>query len=54
MDIKYVEEDLELELFLLCSLPFSFMTFRDTILYSRDTFTMDGVYDTLFSKEKIK
>lgn len=30
------------------------MTFRDTILYSRDTLTIVEVYNALVSKEKIK
>ena len=38
----------------MCSLPASYATFRDTILYSRDTLTLDEVYDALFSKEKMK
>ena len=51
MEVKYDEEDLGL--ILLCSLPPSYATFRDTILYSRDTLTLDEVYDALFSKEKM-
>ena len=39
---------------LLCSLPNSYATFRDTILYSRDTLTLNEVYEALFSKEKMK
>ena len=39
---------------LLCSLPNSYATFRDTILYSRDTLTLSEVYEALFSKEKMK
>ena len=35
LEVKYEEEDLRL--MLLCSLPNSYATFRDTILYSRDT-----------------
>ena len=52
MEVMYNEEDLGLSL--LCSLPSSYITFRDTILYSRDTFTLDEVYDALYSKEKMK
>lgn len=52
MEVKYNEEDLGL--ILLCSLPASYTTFRDTVLYSRDTLTIDEVYDALFSKEKMK
>ena len=35
MEVKYDEEDLGL--ILLCSLSYSYSTFRDTILYSLDT-----------------
>ena len=30
------------------------MTFRDTILYSCDTLTLNEVYEAMFSKEKMK
>ena len=52
MEVRYNEEDLGL--ILLCSLPSSYTTFRDTILYNRDTRTLDEVYDALHSKEKMK
>ena len=52
MEVRYNEEDLGL--ILLCSLPSSYMTFRDTILYSHDTLTLDDVYNSLYSKEKMK
>ena len=39
---------------LLCSLPPSYSTFRDTILYSRESLTVDEVYDSLTSYDKIK
>ena len=52
IEVKYNEEDLGL--ILLCLLPSSYMTFRDTILYSRDTLTLDEVSDALLSKEKMK
>ena len=52
MEVKYDEEDLRL--ILLCSLPPSYSNLRDTILYSRETLTLDEVYDALFSKEKMK
>ena len=51
-EVKYEEEDLGL--ILLCSLPVSYVTFRDTILYSHDTLTINEVYEALFSKEKMK
>ena len=50
LEVKYEEEDLRL--MLLCSLPNSDANFRDTILYSRDTLTLNEVYGALFSKEK--
>ena len=52
MEVKYDEEDLGL--ILLCSLPPSYSNLRDTILYSRETLTLDEVYDAYFSKEKMK
>ena len=52
LEVKYEAEDLGL--MLLCSLPNSYATFRDTILYSRDTLTLNEVYEALFSKEKMK
>ncbi|XP_022897803.1 uncharacterized protein LOC111411510 [Olea europaea var. sylvestris] len=52
LEVKYDEEDLAL--ILLCSLPGSYATFWDTILYSQDTLTIDDVYDGLYSKEKLK
>ncbi|KAF3665269.1 Retrovirus-related Pol polyprotein from transposon TNT 1-94 [Capsicum annuum] len=52
LEVKYDEEDLGL--ILLCSFPASYTTFRDTILYSHDTLTIDEVYDELFFKKKIK
>ena len=42
LKVKYEEEDLGL--MLLCSLPNSYATFRDTILYSHDTLTLNEVY----------
>ena len=52
MEVKYEEEDIGL--MLLCSLPSSYTNFRDTILYSRDTLTLNEVYEALHSKEKMK
>ncbi|KAF3663559.1 hypothetical protein FXO38_10576 [Capsicum annuum] len=52
LEVKYDKKDLGL--ILLCSLPASYTTFRDTILYIRDTLTIDEVYDALFSKVKMK
>ncbi|XP_024315863.1 uncharacterized protein LOC106865951 isoform X2 [Brachypodium distachyon] len=52
MEVKYDEEDMGL--MLLCSLPSSYTNFRDTILYSRDTLTLNEVYEALHSKEKMK
>ena len=52
LEVKYEEEDLELRL--LCSFLISYVTFKDTILYSCDTLTLNEVYEALFSKEKMK
>ena len=52
LEVRYEEEDLGL--MLLCLLPNSYANFRDTILYSRDTLTLNEVYEALFSKEKMK
>ena len=52
LEIRYEEEDLGL--ILLCLLPISYVTFRDTISYNRDTLTLNEVYEALFSKKKMK
>ncbi|KAG8472343.1 hypothetical protein CXB51_034269 [Gossypium anomalum] len=52
MEFQYDKEDLGL--ILLFSLPPSYSTFRDTILYSRESLTVDEVYDSLTSYDKIK
>ena len=52
MEVKYDDEDLGL--ILLCSLPCSYSNFRDTILYSHDTLTLNDVYEALHAKEKKK
>ena len=52
LEVKYEKEDLGL--ILLCSLPVLYATFRDTILYSRDTLTRNKVYGAQFFKEKMK
>ncbi|KAG8490339.1 hypothetical protein CXB51_015583 [Gossypium anomalum] len=52
MEVQYDKEDLGLILF--CSLPPSYSTFRDTILYSRESLTVDEVYDSLTSYDKMK
>ena len=52
MEVKYDEEDLGL--ILLCSLRSSYSNFRDTILYSHDTLTLNEVYEALHAKEKMK
>lgn len=48
----YDEEDLGL--ILLCSLSPSYVTFRDTIFYNRDTLTIDEVYNALYFNKKMK
>ncbi|KAG8491252.1 hypothetical protein CXB51_014428 [Gossypium anomalum] len=52
MEVQYDKEDLGL--ILLCSLPPSYSTFRDMILYSRESLTVDEVYDFLTSYDKMK
>jgi hypothetical protein len=52
MEVKY--EDKDLGLLLLCSLPSSFASFRDTILLSRDELIVSDVYEALQSREKMK
>ena len=52
IEVAYDDEDLGL--ILLCSLPGSIANFRDTILYSRDTLTMNDVYEALQAKERMK
>ena len=52
MKVKYDEEDLGL--ILLCSLPLSYSSFRDVILYSHDTLSIEEVYAGLSSFEKMK
>ena len=52
IEVKYEEENLGL--ILLCSLPSSYMNFRDTILYSHETLTLEGVYEALCLKEMMK
>ena len=52
MEVDYDDEDLGL--ILLCSLPSYFANFRDTLLYSHDTLTLDEVSEALHAKEKMK
>ena len=52
IEVTYDDEDLGL--ILLCSLPGSYTNFGDTILYSRDTLTMNDVYEALQAKERMK
>ncbi|KAG8501536.1 hypothetical protein CXB51_004015 [Gossypium anomalum] len=52
MEVQYDKEDLGL--ILLCSLPSSYSTFRDTILYTRESLTVDEVYDSLSTYDKMK
>lgn len=52
LEVKYDEEDFGL--ILLCSLFASYMSFKSTILYSRNTLIIEKVYDALSSNEKMK
>ncbi|KAG8477522.1 hypothetical protein CXB51_031082 [Gossypium anomalum] len=52
IEVQYDKEDLGL--ILLCSLPSSYSTFRDTVLYSCESLTVDKVYDSLTSYDKMK
>ena len=52
LEVKYDKEDLGL--ILLCSLPSSYSTFRDTIPYSCETLTIEKIYEALSSYEKMK
>ncbi|KAG8479075.1 hypothetical protein CXB51_029907 [Gossypium anomalum] len=52
MEVQYDREDLWL--ILLYLLPLSYSTFRDTILYSCKSLTIDEVYDSLTSYDKMK
>ncbi|WVZ52949.1 hypothetical protein U9M48_003947 [Paspalum notatum var. saurae] len=52
MEVKYEDEDLGLIRYVLS--PSSFANFRDTILYSRDTLTLNDVCEALQAKEKMK
>ena len=46
MEVKYDEEDLGL--ILLCLLPSLYSTFRDTILYNRDTLAGESFWCFIF------
>ena len=52
MEVEYDDEDSGL--LLLCSLPSSYASFRDTILLSRDELTLAEVCEALQSREKMK
>ncbi|KAG8503336.1 hypothetical protein CXB51_001298 [Gossypium anomalum] len=52
MEVQYDKEDLGL--ILLCSLPPSYSTFRDTILYNRESLIVDDIYNSLTSYDKMK
>ena len=52
LEVKYEEENLGL--IFLCSLPISYATFRNVMLYSHDNLTLNKAYEALFSKEKMK
>ncbi|KAG8474425.1 hypothetical protein CXB51_033824 [Gossypium anomalum] len=52
IEVQYDKKDLGL--ILLCLLPPSCSTFRDTILYNSESLTIDEVYDSLTSYDKMK
>ncbi|KAH1038446.1 hypothetical protein J1N35_040189 [Gossypium stocksii] len=52
IEVQYDKEDIGL--ILLCSLPPSYLTFKGTNLYSRESLTVDKVYDSLTSYDKMK
>ncbi|KAG8481214.1 hypothetical protein CXB51_025952 [Gossypium anomalum] len=52
MEVQYDKEDLGL--ILLCSLPLCLIQPLETILYSRESLTVDEVYDSLTSYDKMK
>ncbi|KAG8491577.1 hypothetical protein CXB51_014857 [Gossypium anomalum] len=52
MEVQYDKKDLGL--ILVCLLPPSYSTFRDTILYSCESLTIDEVYDSLTLYDKMK
>lgn len=52
LEVKYDKKDLGL--IFLCLLSTLYMSFKDTILYSCDTLTIEKVYNILFSKKKMK
>jgi hypothetical protein len=52
VEVKFDDDDLAL--LLLCSLPTSYINFRDTILYSHNELTVAEVYEALTTKEKMR
>lgn len=52
LEVKYDDEDLAI--LLLCSLPSFYTNFRDSILYSHDSLTLNEVLEALRQKEKMK
>ncbi|KAG8500899.1 hypothetical protein CXB51_002904 [Gossypium anomalum] len=52
VEVRYDKENLSL--ILLCLLLPSYSTFKDTILYSRESLTVDEVYNSLTSYDKMK
>ena len=52
MELKVEDEDLAL--ILLCSLPPSYRNFVQTLLYSREKISLEGVFEVLYSKKQDK
>lgn len=54
LEIIEVKYDEDLRSIFLCSLPPSYVSFRNTIFYSGDTLTIDEIYDAFYFKKNMK
>ncbi|MBA0879991.1 hypothetical protein Goshw_009492 [Gossypium schwendimanii] len=55
-DLKYVKvqiDDEDQAMLLLCSLPLSYKSFRETLIYGKDKLSFEDVNDHLLSREKL-